>query len=80
MTRKDDTEENRRTVEAYLDPVCESVEPVDIGLFAGAMNYSKLSFGARTMAKAMKVSEDDWRDWEAIRAWTREVYRRLMAA
>jgi len=40
MTMKDDTEENHRTVEAYLDPVCEIVEPLDKGLFAGAMNYS----------------------------------------
>jgi menaquinone-dependent protoporphyrinogen oxidase len=79
MTMKDDTEENRHTVEAYLDPVRELVEPVDIGLFAGAMDYNKLSFGARTIAKAIKVSEDDWRDWEAIRAWARQVHGRLMA-
>jgi len=79
MTMKDDTEENRSTVEAYLDPMSELVEPVDIGLFAGAMNYEKLSFGARTLAKAMKVREDDWRDWEVIRAWARQVHDRLMA-
>jgi menaquinone-dependent protoporphyrinogen oxidase len=77
MTMKDDTEENRTTVEAYLDPVCELVEPVDMGLFAGAINYSKLSFPARTMSKAMKVSEGDFRDWDAIRDWTRQVHQKL---
>jgi menaquinone-dependent protoporphyrinogen oxidase len=78
LTMKDDTEENRRTVEAYLDPVCEAVEPVDMGLFAGAIDYNKLSFRARTMAKAMRVSEGDWRDWEAIRPWARRAHGRLM--
>ncbi|OQY21531.1 MAG: hypothetical protein B6I35_08255 [Anaerolineaceae bacterium 4572_32.2] len=42
LTMKDDTEENRRTVAAYLDPVREMVQPVEVGLFAGAMNYSEL--------------------------------------
>ena len=79
MTMTDDTDKSRRTVEAYLDPVCELVEPVDKGLFAGVMDCSKLSFPARMMAKALKVSEGDYRDWEAIRAWGREVHSRLMA-
>lgn len=77
MTMKDDTEENRRTVESYLDPMREVVEPVDMGLFAGAINYSKLSFPARTISKAMKVSEGDFRDWDAIRDWTRQVHQKL---
>jgi len=77
LTMKEDTEENRSTVETYLDPVREMVEPVDTGLFAGVIDYSKLSFTARTMSKAMKVSEGDFRDWEAIRAWARQVHSRL---
>ena len=77
LTMKEDTEENRSTVEAYLDPVREMVEPVDTGLFAGVIDYSKLSFTARTMSKAMKVSEGDFRDWEAIRAWAQQAYDSL---
>jgi len=77
MTMKDDTEENRQTVESYLDPMREMVEPVDMGLFAGAINYSKLSFPARTMSKAMKVSEGDFRDWDAVRDWTHQVHQKL---
>ncbi len=69
LTMKDDTEENRRTVAAYLDPVREVVEPVDVGLFAGAMDYSKLPFILRLMMKAMKAPQGDFRDWEGIRAW-----------
>ena len=65
----DDTEENRRTAAAYLDPVREMVQPVDVGLFAGVMDYSKLSFVFRLMMKVMGATEGDFRDWEAIRAW-----------
>ena len=69
LTMKDDTEENRRTVAAYLDPVREVVQPVEMGLFAGVMDYSKLPFLLRLMMKAMKSPQGDFRDWEAIRAW-----------
>ena len=78
LTLKDDTEENRSTVAAYLDPVCEMVQPVDVGLFAGAMDYSKLPFILRLMMKAMKAPQGDFRDWEGIRDWARQVYDRLI--
>jgi menaquinone-dependent protoporphyrinogen oxidase len=81
LTLKDDTEENRRTVAAYLDPVREQVpqgQPVDVGLFAGVMDYSKLSFMLRLMMKAMGSPEGDFRDWEAIRAWASQVRARLV--
>ena len=77
LTMKEDTEENRRTVEAYLDPVCEVAKPLGKGLFAGVIDYSKLSFSARMMTKAMKISEGDFRDWETIRAWAQQAYDSL---
>jgi len=80
MTLEDDTEENRRTVAAYLDPVCEIVQPVDVGLFAGVMDYSKLSFVFRLMMKAMGTPEGDFRDWEAIRAWAAGLRPALLGA
>jgi len=73
LTMKDDTEENRRTVAAYLDPVREVVQPVDVGLFAGRLDYSKLPFLFRLIIKAMKQPEGDYRNWEAIRAWAGEL-------
>ena len=69
---------NRRKVAAYLDPVCEVVQPVDVGLFAGVMDYSKLPFILRLMMKKMKSPEGDFRDWEAIRAWAGQVHTGLM--
>jgi len=76
LTMKDDTEENRCTVAAYLDPVREKVpevEPVSVGLFAGALDSSKLSFLFRAIIKKMDAPEGDFRDWEAIRAWAGEL-------
>ena len=78
LTLSEDTEENRREVAAYLDPVREVLQPVDVGLFAGVMDYSKLSFLLRLMMKKMKSPEGDFRDWEAIRAWAGQVRARLM--
>jgi menaquinone-dependent protoporphyrinogen oxidase len=77
LTMKDDTEENRSTVAAYLDPLREVVEPVEVGLFAGAINPGKLSLPERMIMKAMKISEGDYRDWEAIRAWARALHPKL---
>ena len=76
LTLKEDTDENRRTVAAYLDPVRDKVpevEPVTVGLFAGALDYSKLPFLYRTIAKKLAGPEGDFRDWEAIHAWAGQV-------
>jgi len=80
LTLKEDTEENRREVAAYLDPVREVVQPVDVGLFAGVMDYNKLPFIFRLMMKAMKSPQGDFRDWEAIRAWAAGVRPALLGA
>jgi menaquinone-dependent protoporphyrinogen oxidase len=47
-------EEKRKEAEEFLDPVKKSipsVNPVDIGLFAGVLDYSKMSFLMRTIMK-----------------------------
>ncbi len=76
LMMKDDKEENRRVVTAHLNPEGQmpQIQPVDLGLFAGRMDYGKLSFLYRTVAKAVGKSrgsagEGDWRDWDAIRTW-----------
>jgi menaquinone-dependent protoporphyrinogen oxidase len=83
LTMKEDTEEHRREVAAYLDPVREAypeVEPVDVGLFAGVLDYDKLNFATRLLMKAMKAEAGDFRDWDAIRAWASAVYPKLLNA
>jgi len=81
LAMKDDTEENRCKVEAYLDAVREKVpqvQPVDVGLFAGAMDFKKLPLMMRLLMKAMNSEEGDFRDWEAIRAWATGVRLALL--
>jgi len=72
LAMKDDTAENRRKALGYLDPVRKQfpqVKPVDIGLFAGAVDYKKLSFAYSLILKVKGAPEGDFRNWEAIRIW-----------
>ena len=72
LTMKDDTLENRRKALAYLDPVRKQVpqvKPLDIGLFAGAIDFNKLSFVYSLILKVKGAHEGDFRNWEAIRTW-----------
>ncbi len=64
----------REHVATWLAPVRALVKPVSEGLFAGALDVSKVpSIGDRLkfrLSVAMGVwSEGDHRDWEAIRSW-----------
>jgi menaquinone-dependent protoporphyrinogen oxidase len=70
---REDTPEMRQKVLAFLDPVRAILEPMSIGLFAGKMDYRKLSWLDRTIARAIGSSEGDWRNWEAIRGWAHDL-------
>jgi len=78
LTMKDETEENCKTVSAYLEPIRTQVKPDKEGLFAGVMNFSKLGFLERMLIKAMKAPEGDYRNWEAIDAWTDELSHEII--
>jgi menaquinone-dependent protoporphyrinogen oxidase len=80
LTLQNDTEDNRKTVSAYLDPVRSQIKPNKEGLFAGVMNASRLGFLARMMMKAMKAPDGDYRSWEAIDAWAEELSREITTA
>jgi len=72
LTMKDDTMENRRKALGFLDPVHKQfphVKPLDIGLFAGAVDYTKLSLVYSLILKMKGAPEGDFRNWEAIRTW-----------
>lgn len=69
-----DAEKYREGVAAWLGPVRALVRPASEGLFAGALEISKVpSFGDR-MKFRLSVAlgaweEGDHRDWVAIRTW-----------
>lgn len=68
----------REHVATWLNPVRALVKPVSEGLFAGALDISKVpSFRDRLkfrLSVAFGVwSEGDHRDWKAIRAWAADL-------
>jgi menaquinone-dependent protoporphyrinogen oxidase len=75
MTLSHPTKENLAKVLAYMDPILKAVpevRPVGIGTFAGALDYSNLSWLNKKILKSKGTPEGDFRDWNAIRAWARE--------
>lgn len=41
--------------------------------FAGRLERSRLGLMERTITRALKAAEGDFRDWEAIRAWAAQI-------
>jgi menaquinone-dependent protoporphyrinogen oxidase len=48
-------------------------------IFCGALGRGSLGFAERMMVKAVKAREGDFRDWDAIRAWTDRIVDELDA-
>ena len=68
----------RQGVAEWLEPVRAMVRPVSEGLFAGALDISKVpSFGDRLKFRLSVAfgawTEGDHRDWNAIRAWAADL-------
>ena len=78
MTLAMSNDKYREHVADWLEPVRALVRPVSEGLFAGALDISKVpSFRDRLMFRLSVVfgvwSEGDHRDWNAIRAWAESI-------
>lgn len=58
---------------AALSPI----RPVTVTMFAGAIDTGKLNFAERSLAWLLKVPTGDFRDWDAIRAWTKDLPGKL---
>ncbi len=48
-------------------------------IFVGKLDTSQLSFGERLVVKMVKAPVGDFRDWEVIRAWARQIAGALPA-
>jgi menaquinone-dependent protoporphyrinogen oxidase len=78
MTLAMSNEKYREHVASWMEPMRALVRPVSEGLFAGALDISKIpSFGDRLKFRLSVVfgvwSEGDHRDWNAIRAWSEKL-------
>jgi menaquinone-dependent protoporphyrinogen oxidase len=58
---------------AHLDAMMRATGARGHRLFIGKLDRSSLGFGERLIAKVVKAPEGDFRDWEAIRSWAREI-------
>jgi len=80
------TDELRRKVAGFLEPVRQQVtevQPVDVGLFAGKLDFSKLPYVYRVLwpfTAGGQVPEGDYRDWKAIKAWAGDLLPVLLNA
>ena len=64
-------------VKTYMDKPKALVAPKAEATFAGVMEYSKLKVIERILSKAMKSTEGDFRDWDAIRGWANDLPAKL---
>jgi menaquinone-dependent protoporphyrinogen oxidase len=86
LNMTEDTPENRSETLGWLDPVLKQapeVQPVDIGLFAGAVltegeDFERQFFFWKFIMRAMAKESGDKRDWEAIRAWATSLRPKLL--
>lgn len=79
-TLHEDTAETRTKALAYLDLIHPVLKPKSIGLFAGKMDYGTLSLLDHFIVQNVrKIPQGDWRNWDAIRAWARDLPNTLRA-
>lgn len=86
LNMTEDTPENRSETLGWLNPVLDQapeVQPVDIGLFAGAVliegeDFERQFFFWKFIMRAMAKESGDKRDWEAIRTWAADLRPRLL--
>ncbi len=76
MTLIHDTADNRDKVRSYIKPARAVVEPVSVGMFAGRLDYRKLSPMARA---AVDAPEGDYRDWDRIMIWAQDLPQALFS-
>lgn len=79
-----DRAEVRQKIAGVLEQVqadIPDVVPVDKGLFAGALDYNKMSFIYRLIYQLMTPNKTvgDFRDWKAIRAWAEAIGAKLVS-
>ena len=62
-----------------LDRMAERIGAREYRMFAGRLDNDDLSLGERIVTQAVHAPEGDFRDWDAIRAWARDIAESLIA-
>jgi menaquinone-dependent protoporphyrinogen oxidase len=58
---------------AHLDELIRTTHARAHRIFVGKLDKSSLGLGERLITRVVKAPEGDFRDWETIRAWAREI-------
>ncbi len=69
MLNTGEDESSRTARAAYVEPVRTLLPNAQQAFFTGLMDFSRLSFLDRLIARMVKAVESDARDWDAIRQW-----------
>ena len=71
------SDRNVQKVVKQTKHLVELLRPRDVGLFAGALDRANLGFFDRLMMKLMRIPEGDFRNWEVIDRWAKDLLPRL---
>ena len=73
LTMSRPSEKNVQKVVKKTRPLVELLHPRDVGLFAGSLDYSDLGFFDRMLVKLVKIPEGDFRNWDVIERWAKDL-------
>jgi menaquinone-dependent protoporphyrinogen oxidase len=59
--------------QASLQPIADRIKPKGITVFHGTLEMKKMNFFERWIIKRVKAPVGDFRDWNAITAWARNI-------
>ena len=59
-------------------PIADRIGPRDIAFFGGELDMERLNLAERLLVKGIKAPVGDFRDWDAIHAWTSDVAMALL--
>lgn len=74
MLNTGDDEASRTARAAYLNAVRPLLNTAEAVYFEGQMDFGRLSFLDRAIAKMVKAVEADHRDWDQIKQWASAVW------
>lgn len=63
-----------------LKPIADRIQPKDIAVFHGSLNREKLSFIEKWMIKNVKAPIGDFRNWDSIVSWAKDIANKLKEA
>ena len=62
-----------KVVPGGIQPVIDRIGPADLAVFHGVVQPDKMNAFEKWVMKKMKVTAEDFRDWEAIAEWAKGI-------